>query len=115
MYYAEGVVVDQDYREAVRLHRLAVDGGDAMAQWAFAVFYMRGTGVDQDDAEAARWFQLAANHVFMLPLLGCPTMFAPALSPDYFILDICTLLPSETLSWCFGIFFERGIKPGPLS
>ena len=51
----------EDYQEAVRLYRLAVEQGHADAQYNLGGMYVLGKGVLQDDQEAARLYRLAAE------------------------------------------------------
>ena len=60
-WYANGVVVPQDYAEAMRWWRLAADQGDAMSQLSLGDMYRAGQGVPQDYAEAVKWWRLAAD------------------------------------------------------
>jgi TPR repeat protein len=59
--YAEGLGVAQDYLEAVRWTRLAVEQGNPRAQNNLGASYAFGFGVPQDDAEAVRWYRLSAE------------------------------------------------------
>jgi TPR repeat protein len=54
--------VSQNDSEALRLHRLAADQGNANAQQALGLIYFNGlAGVTQSYAEAVRWYTLAAD------------------------------------------------------
>jgi len=46
--YNEGLGVPQDYKEAVRLYRLAAEQGHAEAQYNLGQMYRQGLGVPQD-------------------------------------------------------------------
>ena len=59
--YAEGLGVAQDYLEAVRWTRLAVEQGNPRAQNNLGASYAFGFGVPQDDAEAVRCYRLSAE------------------------------------------------------
>lgn len=59
--YTNGWDVTQDYKEAVRLFRLAAAKGDARAQFNLGLMYHNGQGVIQDYKEAVRWYRLAAT------------------------------------------------------
>ena len=59
--YDLGDGVEQDYAEAMKWYRLAVDQGDADAQNNIGVLYDLGRGVEQDYAEAMKWYRLAAG------------------------------------------------------
>ncbi len=59
--YWSGKGVEQDFKEAARLFRLAADQGNAEGQCSLAALYERGEGVEQDFKEAARLYDLAAN------------------------------------------------------
>ena len=51
----------QDYKEAVRLYRLAADQGNAVAQYNLGICYEFGKGVAKDLDEAIRLYRLAAE------------------------------------------------------
>jgi len=55
--HGKGDGVSQDYAEAVRWYRLAVDQGNAGAQNNLGVMYKNGEGVLQDYAEAVRLYR----------------------------------------------------------
>ena len=59
--YANGQGVLQDYKEAVKLYRLAAEQGFAPAQYNLGAMYFEGLGVPQDHKEAVKWFRLAAK------------------------------------------------------
>ncbi len=59
--YATGQCVPQDYAEAVKWLRLAVEQGNAVAQYSLGVMYDNGQGVPQDYVQAHMWFNLAAS------------------------------------------------------
>jgi len=59
--YAEGESVSQDYAQALKWFRKAVERGDAMAQSGLAEMYRQGHGVPQDYAEAMKWYRKAAD------------------------------------------------------
>ncbi len=58
--YAKGQGVPQDYTEAVKWYRLAVEQGDAVAQANLGLMYAKGQGVAQNDIQAYMWETLAA-------------------------------------------------------
>ena len=55
--------VTQDDAEAVRWYRLAVEQGEANAQYNLGVMYSNGEGVPQDNVEAHMWANLAASQL----------------------------------------------------
>jgi TPR repeat protein len=59
--YANGRGVPQDYVEAVKWYRKAVEQGNAGAQFNLGVMYANGRGVPQDDAGAVGWWRKAAE------------------------------------------------------
>lgn len=59
--YYVGSDVDQDYKEAEKLFRLAAVQGYAMAQAYLGLMYAEGKGVPQDYKEAVKWYRLAAE------------------------------------------------------
>jgi TPR repeat protein len=58
--YQEGLGVQLNATEAIRLFRLAAKRGLAIAQCHLGFAYERGFGVSPDDFEAVRWYRLAA-------------------------------------------------------
>ena len=59
--YANGHGVPQDYEEAVKWLRKAVEQGDAGGQRNLGVMYANGHGVPQDYEEAVKWYRKAAE------------------------------------------------------
>ena len=59
--YERGMVVPQDYREAVRWYRLSAMHGFPAAQYKLCEMSDRGHGLPQDYQEAFRWCGLAAD------------------------------------------------------
>lgn len=52
---------DPDMAEAVRIHQVAAEKGDSVAQNFLGIAYEEGLGVEKDYGEAARWYRLAAE------------------------------------------------------
>jgi len=59
--YAQGEVVRQDPRKAVKWHRKAAEQGLGEAEYHLALDYSHGFGVKEDSAEAFLWFRRAAQ------------------------------------------------------
>lgn len=59
--YQVGHGVPQDYSEALRLYRRAVEQNDPMAQFHLGLMYYNGQGVPKDEAEAVKWIRRAAD------------------------------------------------------
>ena len=59
--YEEGLGVETDYNEALRLYRLAADRGDARAQCSLGSMYDFGRGVERSATKARYWYGLAAD------------------------------------------------------
>jgi len=59
--YANGEGVPQDYAEAMRWYRKAVEQGNAKAQTNLGIIYENGHGIPQNYAEAMRWYRKAAE------------------------------------------------------
>ena len=57
--YNKGQGVAQDYKEAVKLFRVAAAKGDALAQGKLGNMYLDGHGVPQDNVRAYMWMNLA--------------------------------------------------------
>ena len=60
MYY-NGQGVTQDYSEALRWYRTAVEQGNADAMFHIGWMYYLGTGVSKDLTEAKRWWEKSAS------------------------------------------------------
>ena len=64
--YTYGYGVPQDYAEALKLHRLAADQGNANAQNNLGVMYADGLGVPENYVTAHMWFNISiANGEFV--------------------------------------------------
>ena len=59
--YYGGLIVSQDYAEAVKWYRQAAEQGRADAQYMLGDCYYYGSGVSQDYAEAVKWYRKAAE------------------------------------------------------
>ena len=59
--YGDGIGVEQDDVEAVRLYKLAAEQDHASAMNNLGWMYEHGRGVEQDDVEAVRLYKLAAE------------------------------------------------------
>lgn len=57
-----GDEVPQDYKEAVRLYRLAAEQGFADARYNLGTYCANGTGVVQDFMYAHMWSNIAASN-----------------------------------------------------
>ena len=75
MCYSDGLVVAEDYAEAVRALRLAAAQGHAEAQYALGTLFDNGEGVAEDAAEAARLYLLAAEQGLSAAQLSIGTAF----------------------------------------
>ena len=60
MMYSDGRGVPQDYKEAIRLYKLAAKQGDSMAQFNVGVMYRNGWGVLADYIVAHMWYDIFA-------------------------------------------------------
>jgi len=56
----QGSGIPQDYGEAVKWYRKAVDQGYALDQSNLGVMYEKGQGVPQDYVQAHMWYNLVA-------------------------------------------------------
>ena len=59
--YHDGVGVDKNLAEAIKLYQMAAEQGSADAQNTIGSMYEHGEGVNKDFAEAAKWYRLAAD------------------------------------------------------
>jgi hypothetical protein len=67
----------QTNREAVRLHKLAADQGNASGQYSLGWFYLYGHGgLPKDEREAARLFKLAADQGYAKAQCGLGRLYA---------------------------------------
>jgi TPR repeat protein len=60
--YYQGEFVEQDYAEAVRWYRAAVEQGNVTAHRHLGMMYYVGDGVPQDQAEGVRLLRVGAEH-----------------------------------------------------
>lgn len=60
LFYKKGLVVPQDYKEAIKWFRRAADQGDANAQEELGFIYNKGLGVPQNITESINWYSKAA-------------------------------------------------------
>lgn len=61
MMYADGLGVEQDFGEAIRLYVAASKQGNSPARMLLAFHYLRGQGVAASNISALKWFILAAE------------------------------------------------------
>ena len=61
-FYAVGIGVDQDYKEALKWWRRAADQCIVEAQYAIGCLYSNGWGVARDQHQAATYYRKAAEH-----------------------------------------------------
>jgi TPR repeat protein/serine/threonine protein kinase len=59
-YYADGIVIPQDFRQAVIWYRRAANQRYSPAQTNLGLMHMHGSGVRPDWNEAIEWFRMAA-------------------------------------------------------
>ena len=59
--YQYGLGTSQDYKEAVKWYREAVELGNAYAQCNLGYMYEKGYGVTQDYSEAVKWYRKSAD------------------------------------------------------
>jgi TPR repeat protein len=60
LYYGrEGV--EQNFKEAAKLYRMAAEQGDAHSQVSLGFMYANGEGVEQSHKEAIKWYRKAAE------------------------------------------------------
>ena len=59
-YFADGIVIPQDFRQAVIWYRRSAEQGYSPAQANLGLMHMHGSGVPPDWNEAIEWFRMAA-------------------------------------------------------
>ncbi len=59
--YADGVVIQQNHEEAVRLFRIVAEENVPEAMFRLGLCYHEGKGVSQDNKQAVFWIQKAAD------------------------------------------------------
>ena len=83
----EGVKFQEakDYKQAIKLYRLAADRGLAMAQFNLGTMYENGGEVAKDLKQAFKWYQLAANqgNVYGQQSLGIMYFSGKGTKKDY--------------------------------
>jgi TPR repeat protein len=84
LQYERGMVMSQNFSEAVRWYRRAAIQGDANGQFKVCEMSERGQGVPQDYQEALRWCALAADqgHARAMFMLGRLYHTAHGVPPD---------------------------------
>ncbi len=80
--YANGLGVEQDYREALKWYRLSAKQEFPPAQEAMGILYQAGYGVDPSPGEAARWYRLAADQGRAAAQNQLGSMYAQGLLAD---------------------------------
>ncbi len=61
MRYYNGDGIEQDYEEAVKWYKKAIEQGDASAKSRLGVCYIEGKGMPKDTLEAIKWWLLSAE------------------------------------------------------
>ena len=64
--YAKGKGVSKNYKEAVRLYRIAAKKGYIDAQYYLGLMYADGTGVEQNFINAYMWWDIADTNGFFM-------------------------------------------------
>ena len=64
--YSKGKGVSKNYKEAVRLYRIAAKKGYVDAQYYLGLMYADGTGVEQDFINAYMWWDIADTNGFFM-------------------------------------------------
>ena len=59
-YFADGIAIPQDFRQAVIWYRRSAEQGYSPAQANLGLMHMHGSGVPPDWNEAIEWFRMAA-------------------------------------------------------
>ena len=83
--FEKGTGVVQNYLEAVKWYRLAVEEGVAEAQYDLGVMYAYGQGVTQDYKEAIKLYHLSADqgYAYAQSILGKMFFNGDGVSIDY--------------------------------
>ncbi|SVD98861.1 uncharacterized protein METZ01_LOCUS451715, partial [marine metagenome] len=85
LMFRKGQGVTQDYKEAVKLFRLAAEKGMANAQLNLGMMYSQGEGVEKDYKEAVKFYRLAAEQgdATAQGLLGAAYLRGEGIIQDY--------------------------------
>ncbi len=75
LLYHDGLVVPQDYAEALKWYGKATDQDYAEAQHSLGLLYHDGLGVPQDHAEAVKWFRKAADQGYAKAQFNLAVMY----------------------------------------
>lgn len=59
--YAEGIIFEQDFNEAIRYYKIAADKGYSKAKHNLGLYYENGIGVEQDNEKSLHYLITAAN------------------------------------------------------
>ncbi len=84
--YHDGLGVNQNYAEAVKWFRKALEKGWAAAQYSLASCYENGTGVKQDYAEAMKLYRKAAEQGYVFAQNNLGIIYfegVPGVNQDY--------------------------------
>ena len=74
---------NKDYKEAIRLFRLAIDQGLAQAQNNLGSMYDSGQGVPQDYKEAIKWYRLSAEQGYAEAQYNLGVMYGYKIPQDF--------------------------------
>jgi TPR repeat protein len=61
VYYAEGLVVTKNYKEAVKWYTKSAERGNVLGQYNLGTCYANGRGIAKDYKEALNWYTKAAE------------------------------------------------------
>jgi len=73
--YDAGLIVTQDYKEAVKWYRKSAEQGNAQAQHGLGWVYTNGAGVIQDYKEAVKWYRKSAEQGYAAAQTGLGLMY----------------------------------------
>ncbi|WP_439814729.1 tetratricopeptide repeat protein [Zavarzinia sp. CC-PAN008] len=77
--YRDGILVPQDYEQALAWYSYAAEQGHAFAQFDLGTMFDNGNGVKQDYLEAARWYQRSADQGFNMAQYNLGVLYAEGL------------------------------------
>jgi uncharacterized protein len=80
--YAQGLVVAQNYKAAVKWYQLAAKQGDVLAQQSLAFMYLDGLGVSKNYVRAHIWFNLAAARDQSKTMIDMRELVSKNMFPD---------------------------------
>jgi TPR repeat protein len=74
LMYKNGEYFKQDYTEAIKYYKMAIEKGNREAMFNLATLYYYGRGIKEDSSEAIKYYKMASDngHILSMYNLGLP-------------------------------------------